>query len=78
MVLYNKRFGDQSVQMCLVCASGPSWVVEFEGMLYDGRARLELTDEISSQEADRPDPVRLSDGGAAQRQYGAGGALVCR
>ena len=50
VVLYNKRCGDQSVQMCLVRASGPSWVVEFAGMLYDGRARLELTDEISSQE----------------------------
>jgi len=67
MVLYNKRFGDQSVQMCLVRASGPSWAVEFEDMLYDGRARLELTDEISSQEQIRliqfgyPMGVRLDD-----------------
>ena len=50
VVLYNKRFGDQSVQMCLVRAAGRSWEVEFEGMLFDGQARLELTDEVSSQE----------------------------
>jgi len=50
LVLYNKRFGEQSVQMCLVRASGGDWNVEFEGMLFDGQAKLELTDEISSQE----------------------------
>ena len=50
VVLYNKRFGDQSVQMCLVRATSGSWEIEFEGMLFDGQARLELTDEVSSQE----------------------------
>jgi hypothetical protein len=50
LVVYNKRFGDQSVQMCLVRASGAQWDVEYEGTLFDGRAKLELTDEISSQE----------------------------
>ncbi|MDP7399450.1 MAG: sialidase family protein [Lentisphaeria bacterium] len=50
LVLYNKRFGDQSIQMCLVRASGSSWTIEFEGMLFDGHGKLELTDEVSSQE----------------------------
>ena len=50
LVLYNKRFGDQSIQMCLVRAAESSWEVEFEDVLFDSRARLELTDEISSQE----------------------------
>ncbi len=50
LVLYNKRFGEQSVQMCLVRAAGTSWDTEFEGTLYDGHSQLELTDEISSQE----------------------------
>ena len=50
LVLYNKRFGDQSVQMCLVRVSGSSWSVDFEGILFDGRARLELTEDVSSQE----------------------------
>ncbi len=49
LVLYNKRFGDQSLQMCLVRVSGASWEIEFEGMLFDGQARLELTPEVSSQ-----------------------------
>ena len=50
LVLYNKRFGDQSIQMCLVRVSGSCWTPEFEGMLFDGQARLELTDDVSSQE----------------------------
>ena len=50
LVLYNKRFGEQSVQMCLVRAAGDRFDVEFEGTMYDGRARLELTDDVSSQE----------------------------
>lgn len=50
LVLYNKRFGEQSVQMCLVRASGDHFDVEFEGTMFGGRARLELTDDISSQE----------------------------
>ena len=50
LVLYNKRFGDQSVQMCLVRASSEGWEIEFEGMLFDGQAKLELTEEVSSQE----------------------------
>jgi len=50
LVLYNRRYGDQSVQMCLVRASGSSWETEFEATMFDGRAQLELTDKISSQE----------------------------
>ena len=50
LVVYNKRFGDQSIQMCLVRAGAGRWNTEFEGTLFDGRARLELTDEISSQD----------------------------
>ena len=50
LVLYNKRYGEQSVQMCLVRAAGDRFEVEFEGTMYDGRARLELTDDVSSQE----------------------------
>ena len=50
LILYNKRFGQQSVQMCLVRAAGASWDIEFEGTMYDGHSQLELTDEVSSQE----------------------------
>ena len=67
LVLYNRRFGEQSVQMCLVRADAGQWEVEFEGTMYDGRARLELTEEISSQEQIAlirfgfPTAVRLDD-----------------
>ena len=67
LVLYNRRFGAQSVQMCLVRAAGSSWETEFEGTMYDGRGRLELTDEVSSQEQIAlirfgfPTAVRLDD-----------------
>ena len=50
LVLYNKRYGHQSIQMCLVRVSGSCWTLESEGMLFDGRAQLELTDDVSSQE----------------------------
>ena len=50
LALYNRRFGDQSVQMCLVRVSGACWSLEFEGTLFDGRSRLELTEDVSSQE----------------------------
>ncbi len=49
LVLYNKRFGDQSIQMCLVHINGSQWSTVFEGTLFDGQARLELTDDVSSQ-----------------------------
>lgn len=50
LILYNKRFGEQSIQMCLVRISGTSWSLEHEGTLFDGQARLDLTEEVSSQE----------------------------
>ena len=50
LVLYNKRFGEQSVQMCLVRIVGAQWETLYEGTMFDGRARLELSDEVSSQE----------------------------
>jgi hypothetical protein len=50
LVLYNRRFGEQSVQMCLVRAAGATWETEFEGTMYDGRSQLELTAAVSSQE----------------------------
>ena len=67
LVLYNKRYGHQTIQMCLVRISGGSWTVEFEGTMFDGHASLELTDNISSQEQIRlikfgyPGGMRLDD-----------------
>ena len=67
LVLYNKRYGHQKIQMCLVRISRGSWTVEFEGTMFDGHASLELTDNISSQEQIRlikfgyPGGMRLDD-----------------
>ena len=67
LVLYNKRYGHQAIQMCLIRISGGSWNVEFEGTMFDGHASLELTDNISSQEQIRlikfgyPGGMRLDD-----------------
>jgi len=50
LVLYNRRFGRQSVQMCLVRVAAASWEVEFEDTMYDAGARLDLSQDVSSQE----------------------------
>lgn len=48
LVLYNCRFGRQSVQMCLVQARENEWSVGFEGTMWDAGATLELTADTSS------------------------------
>ena len=50
LILYNHRFGRQTVQMCLVRASDADWSLEFEGTMYDAQAVLEWNDELSSQQ----------------------------
>ena len=37
LVLYNRRYGDQGVRMCLVRFTETDWRVEFEGTLWDAR-----------------------------------------
>jgi len=50
LILYNRRFGQQSVQMCLVRAADTYWTVEFEETMWDANDVLELTSDVSSQE----------------------------
>ena len=67
LVLYNRRFGQQSVHMCLVRAKEKEWSVEFEGTMWDAQVSLELTEDTSSNEEVRklkfgyPMPLRLED-----------------
>ena len=49
-VLYNYRYGQQAVRMCLVRASATSWQIEFEGTMWDPQTNLEWTDGMSSNE----------------------------
>ena len=50
LVLYNRRYGRQSVQMCLVRAAGTEWAVEFEGTMWDAGTTLDQTPQVSSQQ----------------------------
>ena len=50
LVLYNRRYGHQSVQMCLIRASNDFWEIEVERMMFDGQASLKWADDLSSQE----------------------------
>ena len=49
-VLYNYRFGQQTIRMCLVRASEQSWQTEFEDVLWDPQTNLSWTDDMSSNE----------------------------
>ena len=67
LVLYNRRWGRQSIQMCLVRARGADWSVEFEDTMWDARATLDRTEEASSNaeiplfKFGYPMPLRLDD-----------------
>ena len=50
LVLYNRRFGEQSIQMCLVRAKEDRWSVEFEDTMWDAKTNLTLTADTSSRE----------------------------
>lgn len=48
LVLYNHRFGKQTIQMCIVRAKENDWSVEFEDTMWDAQITLELTADTSS------------------------------
>ena len=50
LVLYNRRFGQQAIRMCLVRASGANWSIEYEDTMWDAGATFELTADVSSNE----------------------------
>jgi hypothetical protein len=69
LVLYNRRYGQQAVMMCLVTFTEQAWTVHYEGMMYDGKAQHERTAEVESgiDELDAfafgfPTAIRLQDG----------------
>ena len=41
MLLYNRRYGDQAIVMAIARMTDENWPIEFEGVLYDARARRE-------------------------------------
>lgn len=69
LVLYNRRYGDQGIVMCLVTFDEESWHLEFEGLMYDAGAKRERPADLQSgiDELDGfafgfPTAIRLNDG----------------
>lgn len=50
LVLYNRRFGKQTIQMCLVRAKEDQWSVEFEDTMWDAQSTLRMPRDTSSRE----------------------------
>lgn len=41
LLLYNRRYGDQAIVMAVARMTDSEWPIEFEGVMYDARARRE-------------------------------------
>ena len=67
LVLYNRRYGRQGVQMCLVRFTASRWEIDFEGTLWDAQESRERSggadsvDEIKRFAFGYPWPLRLDD-----------------
>ena len=68
LVLYNRRYGEQAVMMCLVTFTDDSWRVEFEDVLWSAAAHRDRPDDAESgiDEFDAfqfglPSAIRLDD-----------------
>jgi hypothetical protein len=69
LVLYNRRYGDQGIVMCLVTFTEEAWTVHYEGLLFDARAKRTRPQDLETgvQEFDLfafgfPTAIRLQDG----------------
>jgi len=48
LVLYNRRYGQQGVQMCLVRFNDTAWTVEYEGTLWDATSSRQRSPSVTS------------------------------
>ena len=69
LVLYNRRYGEQGIVMCLVTFTEDAWTVHHEGLLYDAKSSHERPvdlesgiDELDSFEFGFPTAIVLNDG----------------
>lgn len=69
LVLYNRRYGEQGISMCLVTFTDEAWKLHYEGVLYDAKASRERAVEVETgvKELDSfqfgfPTAIRLQDG----------------
>ena len=68
LVLYNRRYGEQAVVMCLVTLNEEGWTIHHEGVMYDAKASHQRAETIESgiEELNDfafgfPTGIRLSD-----------------
>ena len=50
LVLYNRRYGEQGIVMCLVRFTETSWEVLYEGLMYDAKAERERPQDADGVE----------------------------
>ena len=69
LVVYNRRYGDQAIIMCLVTMTDDSWTVHYEGILYDAQTQHQRqasenwqTEELAAFQFGFPTAVILADG----------------
>jgi hypothetical protein len=68
LVLYNRRYGQQGIVMCLATFTETGWTVRHEGLMYDARALRDGpggnsgVDELASFQFGFPTAVALKDG----------------
>jgi hypothetical protein len=69
LVLYNRRYGEQGIVMNLVTFTETEWSIQYEGILYDGKAKRDRptdidtgVDELDSFMFGFPTAIKLQDG----------------
>jgi hypothetical protein len=68
MLLYNRRYGAQGIVMSLATVTDQDWPIEFEGLLYNAKARREGRERSGGVEEmvdfafGFPTAIRLFDG----------------
>jgi hypothetical protein len=68
LVLYNRRYGDQGIVMCLIRFTDERWTVDYEGLMYDARRHYQRPadvqtgiDELDHFEFGFPTAIVLND-----------------
>ena len=69
LVLYNRRYGEQGIVMCLVTFTEDAWTVHYQGLLYDAKTSRQQSpdvetgvDEFASFAFGFPTAIPLQDG----------------
>ncbi|MCH7548505.1 MAG: hypothetical protein IH969_03040 [Candidatus Krumholzibacteriota bacterium] len=82
LVLYNRRYEQQGIVMCLVTFTDEAWTPHYEGVLYDAQAsrtrpeNLEFgVEEFESFQFGFPTAIPLQDGTMLATHWGVEGGV---